>query len=457
MVKKGIADPFTIDENRFKNCFSAPSYRIFVTLVIGWVLTVGTHTVSQVILTMRLHESRHFATIYRFLGKGQWCMDWVSHCLFQIMVEILVAEGIEIVTVLDDTLNKHCGKMICGAGWQYDGSAPKQSKKAKQTSHGVCFVIIGLAIRLPGISDRVFCLPYAARLWWPSSAKVKPQGLPYKTKPQLGLDLINLTHSWLKEGERLRVVTDLAYCCETVLKGRSKDIHLTGRMKPGSALFGLLEASDIRRPGRPRKKGDRLPTPAAMFQDPNLKWSEVKVFCYGKEIRVLVHQFTALWYHSAGEEAVSVVLCRDPDRKYADTVFFDTDVAASAKDIVARYAARWSIEITNRETKQLLGAADPQCRKENSVIRTPMFAYWAYSFVVLWFVQQFSTAKNLVADPAPWYRQKKNFTFSDMLAAARRSHFSLGISAKAGAINALHKFEQTRHPRGIDHIRIAKL
>ena len=456
-MKKHTPKPFAIDEIRFKNCFSAPSYRIFVALVIGWVLTVGNHTVSQVILTMRLHESRHFATIYRFLGKGQWGVDWVSHCLFRIMGEILVAEDVKIVVVLDDTLNKHRGKKICGAGWQYDGSAPKQGKKAKQTSYGVCFVIIGLAIRLPGISDRVFCLPYAARLWWPEKAKVKPQGLPYKTKPQLGLDLINLTHSWLKEGEGLRVVTDLAYCCEMVLKGRPKGVHVTGRMKPGSALFGLLEAPAVRRPGRPRKKGDRLPTPATMFQNPNLTWSEIKVYCYGKEIRLLVHQFTALWYHSAGEEAVSVVLCRDPDGKYADTVFFDTDVTASAKGIVERYAARWSIEITNRETKQLLGAADPQCRKENSVIRAPMFAYWAYSFVVLWFVQQFYAAKNLVADPAPWYRQKKNFTFSDMLAAARRSHFSIGISAKAIEINASPKIKQTRHTREIDHTRSAKL
>jgi len=194
-----------------------------------------------------------------------------------------------------------------------------------------------------------------------------------------------------------------------------------------------------------------------MFQDPNLKWSEVKVHCYGKDIKLLVHQFTVLWYHSAGPEALTVVLCRDPDGKYADTVFFDTDETASAKDIIERYASRWSIEITNRDTKQLLGAADPQCRKENSVIRAPMFAYWAYSFVVLWFVQQFARAKDLVADPAPWYRQKRSFTFSDMLAAARRSHFSLGISAKAGENNAWPKINKPRYARGIDHTRTAKL
>ena len=318
-------------------------------------------------------------------------------------------------------------------------------------------MIIGLAIRLPGISDRVFCLPYAARLWWPPKAKVKPQGLPYKKKPELALDLIKQTHSWLEDGERLRLVTDLGYCCDTVLKGRPKGVHITGRLRNDSALFALVEPPVIPRRGRPRKRGCRLPTPASMFRDPNLEWSEVKVFCYGKEIKLMVHQFTALWYHSAGQEPVSVVLCRDPSGRHGDIVFFDTDLQARPREIIERYGARWSIEVTNRETKQLLGVAEPQCRRELSVVRAPMFAYWAYSFVVLWFVRQFADARKLVADPAPWYRQKKSFTFSDMLAAARRSHFSMRINSEASDINELKKINQPRYTRGFKHSEIAKL
>jgi hypothetical protein len=457
VVRKGIADSFGIDEIHFRSCFSAPSFRIFVALVIGWVLTVGKHTVSQVILTMRLHESRHFATIYRFLGKGQWNTDWVSYCLFRILVEALIAEDFEILVVVDDTLNKHRGQKICGAGWQHDGSASRRTKNTKQTGYGVCFVIIGLAVRISQISDRVLCLPYAARLWWPPKAKVKPKGLPYSTKPELGLELLNLSHSWLEEGERLRVVTDLGYCCETVLKGRATGIHVTGRLLKTSALFAPVQPPVVRRRGRPRKKGDRLPTPAAMLDDPDLRWFEIKVLCYGKQIKLMVHQFTALWYHSAGQEAITVVLCRDPSEKHADTVFFDTDVTACAADIIARYAARWSIEVTNRETKQLLGAADPQCRSEKSVVRAPMFAYWSYSFVVLWFVRQFSTAQSLVTDPAPWYRQKRTFTFSDMLAAARRSHFSQRIFSEAAETSRLQKINSPRSTRGLQYTEIAKL
>jgi hypothetical protein len=54
-------------------------------------------------------------------------------------------------------------------------------------------------------------------------------------------------------------------------------------------------------------------------------------------------------------------------------------------------------------------------------------AYWSYCFVVVWFVNQFRMGKEIMLKSAPWYN-KKTITFSDMLAAARRSHFTPGIS-----------------------------
>lgn len=137
------------------------------------------------------------------------------------LVETFNTIGGEILVVVDDTLNKHCGKAICGAGWQHDGSARRQSE---QEGYGVCFVIIGLAVRLSGISDRVFCLPYAARLWWPPKAKVKPRGLPYETKPELALYSIKQTYSWLQEranasGSSLTVATVVIRSSKDVPKG----------------------------------------------------------------------------------------------------------------------------------------------------------------------------------------------------------------------------------------------
>lgn len=455
MAKRDIPDPFEFDEIRFGDCFSAPSYRLFVLLVTGWVLTVGTHTIGRVILTMGLERSWHFASVYRFLSGAVWDPDSVSEKLFKRMVEVLGEVGAEVWVVLDDTLNKHRGPKICGAAWQHDGAAPKKAKSP--FGYGVCFVVIGLAVRLPGISRRVFSLPFAVRLWWPQSAKIKPEGKPYRTRPELGLELIELTRSWLEEDRLLRLITDISYCCETIMKGRPKRVHITGRVRKDSALYDLPEPRKQGTRGRPRKKGKRLPIPEAMFEDPGLAWKRIRVTAYGKTKWVLAYWFEAIWYHAAANEILLFVLVRDPRASQPDAVFLETDRTCTAREVVQRYAARWSIEITNREVKHLLGSADPQCRTENSVIRAPMIAHWAYSLVVLWFVRQWRHGKRFPIMAGPWYLLKSNISFADMLAAARRSRFSVRILREARENPHPAKFDCARCTRGIEYAINAKV
>ena len=135
---------------------------------------------------------------------------------------------------------------------------------------------------------------------------------------------------------------------------------------------------------------------------------------------------------------------------------FDTDTHATAKQMIQRYGHRWSIEITNREVKQILGSADPQCRCEKSVMRAPLMAYWSYCLVVVWFYAQFRSGKYFLFQKVPWY-QKKNITFSDMLAAARRSHFSTGILVERGLEQDKLKINYARSTRRPDTLQKAKL
>ncbi len=277
-------------------------------MVVGWALTVGRHTISNVILTMGLHQSRHFASVYRFVGRGCWLADMVSCAVYELLVETLVPCDAEILLVVDDTLNKHRGKKICGAGWQHDGSAPGD-KKSK--GYGLCFVIVGLAVRLNGIADRVFCLPYAARLSWPRRTKVKPATMAYKTKPQLAVELIELTRSWTDVGRRIRVITDSGYTCKTVINGRPEGTEITGRISRRSALYELPSESPQPGRGRPRKKGRRMLPPQALFQDRTLPWEEMRTGSGKKERVRKVCGFPAIWYHAVGNQPLQIVLSHD--------------------------------------------------------------------------------------------------------------------------------------------------
>lgn len=454
MRNRNLPQPFEIDKMRFVECFTAPSLRHFAVLMTGWVLTVGVHTISQVILSSGLHESEHFVSLYRFLGRAKWSPDQVAFRVFRMIVDILLPGATEFELILDDTLNNHVGKKICGAGSQYDGDAPKTGKPI---GYGVCFVIIGVAVRLPGISDRVFCLPYAARLWWPQKAKVKPVGGKHKTKSELGAELISLTRSWLDPSITLRVIVDGGYSNKELLRGRPKGVHITGKVRVDAALYAPVEQGPLKGRGRPRKKGERLPTPQSLFDGYwGSQWEWIWISLYGQQTVVCVRRFEAIWYKAAGNDLLSIVMVRDPAGKYPDTVFFDTDTAASDEQTIQRFTHRWSIEITNRETKSLLGSADAQCRAEASVTRAPLMAYWSYCFVVLWFVTQFRMGKNLLVAWVPWY-SKRNITFSDMLAAARRSHFTSGISRDPRAGHYSPKITSARSTRDAYDLKKAKL
>jgi hypothetical protein len=453
MTKRNLPQPFGIDKVRFSDCFTAPSLRHFAVLITGWALTVGTHTISQVILAIGAHESEHFANIYKFLGKAKWDPDKVAFEIFKIIMESLLPDCAEIEVVIDDTLNNCVGKKIFGAGLQHDGNAPKTGKPI---GYGVCFVIIGVAVRLPGISNRAFCLPYAARLWWPAKAKSRPKGGVYKTKPQLAEELIRLTRTWIDSSITLRVIVDGGYSNKHLLQDRPQGVHITGKLRMDAALYDLVE-SESGRKGRPRKKGARLPVLRSIFNRKDTKWSWNWVELYGHETIVLFYRFNAIWYKAAGNAPLSIVLVRDPAGKYPDTAFFDTDIEASDIVTIRRYTRRWGTEITNRETKSLLGSADPQCRIEKSVTRTPLMAYWSYSLLVVWFVSQFRRGKDLFIPRAPWYLRKKNITFSDMLAAARRSHLTPRVSRDHGKQQNLTKPVPSRYTSELGFQKMAKL
>jgi SRSO17 transposase len=369
MAKRNLPQPFEIDKIRFKDCFTAPGLRHFTVLMTGWVLTVGLHTISQVILATGLHESEHFSSAYHFFLRRKWDVDTVACQIFLLIVETFLPDAAEYEAVVDDTVHDHMGPKICGAAMQHDGNAPKTGKPV---GYGVCFVTIGLAVRLPGISERVFCLTFAARLWWPRKTKHKPKGARYNTKNQLALELIKLTRSWMPSGVTLRVIVDGGYSNKTLLRNRPKGVHITGKVRTDAALYALAEPDPTPRRGRPRKKGERLPTPQSMFNDLNLDWEWIELCLYGKQSVVVVYRFEAIWYKAAGNEPLSIVLVWDPTGEYPDSVYFDTDTTASDEETIQRFSHRWSTEITYRETKSLLGSADPQCRKESSVKRAPM-------------------------------------------------------------------------------------
>ncbi|MCX4244393.1 hypothetical protein [Paraliomyxa miuraensis] len=64
-------------------------------------------------------------------------------------------------------------------------------------------------------------------------------------------------------------------------------------------------------------------------------------------------------------------------------------------------------------------------------MRTAPMALWIYSLVITWYAGWSKGRRSLPMRLAPWYRGKKNPSFSDMLATLRRESWTLWISDQA--------------------------
>ena len=109
---------------------------------------------------------------------------------------------------------------------------------------------------------------------------------------------------------------------------------------------------------------------------------------------------------------------------------FTTDTTASAAGIIARYAARWSIEVAIFDAKQITGAGQARNRVRRAVERTVPFALLVQTLVVLWYAGHGDPAADLAAARAAarWYTTKAEPAYADMHAALARTITAAGNS-----------------------------
>lgn len=175
------------------------------------------------------------------------------------------------------------------------------------------------------------------------------------------------------------------------------------------------------RPGRSRKKGQRLPTLQEVLRSTATGWQKVKLSnWYGhgqKEMEMATA--TAVWYHS-GKPVVPLrwVLLRDPEGKLAPVALLSTDVELAAETVVVHFARRWSVEVTLEETRAHLGVETQRQWSEKAIERTTPVLLGLFSIVTLLADSLQQQGMLLVEAPA-WYKKEK-LTFSDAIAAVRR-------------------------------------
>lgn len=387
---------------------TTPSFNSFVTVLTGWVFA-RRRTVTGMILAAGAVGTKHHSAYHRLFAAARWSLDELGLAVFGLLILPLLGDGLVLLGV-DDTLARKRGLKVFGVGMHHDPLLSTRRTSVKNWGH--CWVILGVILKLPFCGDRWFCLPILFRLYVPKKT-AKKKGLPYHTKPELAVQMLRLLCGRFENGD-FHAVGDSTYGGKSVLLKLPRNCGLTSRLAMDARLYDAPPArAKSCKGGRPRKRGVRLPTPKAMLAE---RCRHLSLDIYGRKDKSRVAECVARCYADPDRELKIVAV--DPlsgGRK--PQAFFSTRRHDTAEAVLTRYAARWSMEVTNHDGKGQLGFEEPQGWSKPAVQRTAPVAMLLYSLVVLWF----SREGHLHYRPPhrPWYVGKTQASFADMLATLR--------------------------------------
>jgi SRSO17 transposase len=322
-------------------------------------------------------------SLLHFVGTGGWSDDAVLGKVREMVLPTIERYGPIEAWIIDDTGFPKKGEHSVGVSHQYCGQLGKQAN---------CQVAVTLSL-----ANHDASLPVAYRLYLPKAwaedderrrrAKV-PEGIVFKTKPEIALDQIRWAHEIGLPGKM--VLMDAAYGNDSRLRA--------GVTELGMAYVAGIQAQTLVwkpgvRPGLPPKKGRRdapnttsvkefaLSLKAKAWR--TIKWREgTNEWLSSRFARVRVHVASSHDRH--GKPGKEWLLIEWPEGEDAPTKYWLSTLPANItfRDLVDAAKLRWRIERDYQELKQEVGLGHYEGRGWRGFHHHATLCIAAYGFLV---------------------------------------------------------------------------
>jgi DDE superfamily endonuclease len=347
-------------------------------LFLGAVLARGRRTVTSWIRAAGLSDQ--FRSCYTAVAAAGKKAETIAAYLVLWVVKPLVSKAERLTLAIDDTPTPRYGPHVQGAGLHHN---PTPGPAGSPYVYGHVFVVLGLLATHPAWG--VIALPLLARMYVRKKdlPKIDPKHRPeFRTKLELAVELLRWAKKWLGLlGKTLWVVADGAYAKANFLKpAKSLGMTVVSRLRCDAALWSLppVVPPDQRGPGRPRVYGtDRISLAKRAGQ--RRGWTAEAFTLYGERVTKRYKTFLATWRPAGG--VIRVVLVDEPTGWRA---FFCTDPSASVADILTAVADRFSLEITFRDCKEVVGAGQQQVRFVWANVGAFHLCMWTFTMTEAW-------------------------------------------------------------------------
>jgi hypothetical protein len=370
--------------------FTQPSFQTQLQLFLGWIMCLGRRTEYGVFQTIEAdtpvsRKQRHpFDRFYNFFSRSAWTVHDLAHQVAAAAVLNLNPQG-RLYLVVDDTLLHKRGKHVYALGWFRDAVASTAKRVA--TASGNHWVVVGLAIRIPG-TEKIYCLPIHARLHLPGKGK--------PSEAALARQMLHDVLAWFPD-RKLVLLGDGAYSTKHLLADLDERVTHVGLMRTDAAIYDPVPPKQPKgKRGRKPQNGVRLPSPREAMKKGDRKrsakgpgaWQGIETTAYGVTRRLQVLSFQAVWPKVLGLRPILVVLVRDPEGKFKDTSLFTTDLTADVPWVIAAYARRWSIEVAFKASKQVMKIEAPQHWCQSSIEKLSPWVWLTQSVISVWYLTE---------------------------------------------------------------------
>jgi len=402
----------------FVPVFSKRLWSHIQVLVVGSILAAGQRTVASVLRVMGLDGDVHFQNYHRVLNRAVWSSLAVSRVLLGLLISRFAPAG-TIVMGLDDTIERRRGAKIRAKGIYRDPVRSSHSHLAKAS--GLRWLSLMLLVPIPW-ARRVWALPFLTVLA-PSERYYERSPRAHKKLTDWARQALLLVRRWLPK-RSLVLVADSSFAVIELLERMQRlqePICMVTRFRLDAALYKPAPERKPGQPGRPRKKGARLPKLEQLLRDEKTTWQRVTIQnWYGEGSReVDIVSDTGVWYHN-GKPPLPIrwLLVRDPRGKFKPQALLCTDQQAKPVQILQWFVRRWRLEVTLHEVRTHLGVETQRQWSDLAIARTTPALLGLFSLLTL-LADRSVTQGKLPIRQAAWY-SKQLPTFSDALAVVRR-------------------------------------
>ena len=345
-------------------------------LLLGAILARGRRTVTAWIRAAKL--GGQFRPCYTAVAAAGKRADRIARLLLTEVVRPLLKGATRLTLALDDTPTKRYGPHVQGAGVHHN---PTPGPAGSAYVYGHVFVVLALLVAHPAWG--VVALPLLARLYVRKKdlPGIDPKHRPaFRTKLELAVELLRWAKPWLDLlNLPIWVVADGAYAKKEFLKpAASLGVTVVSRLRRDAALRSLPGPRPAGKRGRPRTYGPDV-IDLAKRAGQRRGWSNETITLYGVATVKKYKTFLAAWRPAGG--VIRVVLVDEPNGWRA---YFCTDSSAGVADILGLVADRFSLEITFRECKQVVGAGQQQVRFIGANIGAFHVCLWTFTLTEAW-------------------------------------------------------------------------